>query len=433
MTCRLSCLQALHLPTFRSFLAWLVVVFLNGCATAAYQATQAADAPFLQRAQTQQQGGFTVHAAMPDSSETLALTGLDLYAQGIQPIWLEVKNTSQNDARLTLWSIDREYFSPIEVAYKNRKKFSDQGYEDMQRWFYDNSLQRMIPAGQTRSGLVYTHLRPGTKGFNLDIFSNHNATTFTFFLPLPGFVPDFSVVDFATLYGPDEYRELDQSSLKTALEDMPCCATDETGQLDAGPINVVFVGTPLAVRRSLLRGNWQETSMENDMTSKGRSHRFHGRPPDAIFFLDRADGNERMQLNLWMAPWRVGRDSVWMGQVGYRYKDKPAAIALHESGYFDDSKLISQIIKESISADIDSAQRFILQSFWYNHSVLKVGIVSGAVAHTQDEPAMTFDGFAYFTDGSRAVIFLSEDAVALDDATIMYRRDAISSGGSGND
>ncbi len=423
--------QQVQAPRLLCFI--LGIVLLSGCATSAYHGTDPAAASFLQRAQTQEQGSLRVRAAVPDAAETLALTGLDLYAQGIQPIWLEVDNSGDHLARLSMWSIDRDYFSPIEVAYMNRGKFSAQGYEDMQRWFHENGLTRRVPAGSSRSGLVFTNFRPGTKGFNLDVFSNRQAASLTFFVPIPGFEPDFAQVDFQALYAADEYRELDQASLKTVLEEMPCCSTDETGQLNGGPFNLVFVGSPLAVRRSLLRGGWLETSIESASTLAGRRNHFRGRPPDAIFHMDRYDGNERLQLNLWLAPWRVGSVNVWLAQVFYRYRDQPIAVALRKSGYLKDSAIIARLIGESISADVDSAQRFIMQNFWYNHSLLKIGLVSGAGVATMEDPGVTFQGFVYFTEGQRAVLFLSETPVALDDAQIIYKGHLGADGGSGNE
>jgi hypothetical protein len=423
--------QRVPVPRLLYFI--LGIVLLSGCATSAYHGTDPGSASFLQRAQTQVRGSVTVRAAVPDAAETLALTGLDLYAQGIQPVWLEVENKGEHLARLSIWSIDRDYFSPIEVAYMNRGKFSTQGYRDMERWFYNNGLRRRVPAGESRSGLVFTNFRPGTKGFNLDIFSNRQSASFTFFVPIPGFEPDYAQVDFQSLYAADEYRELDQASLKTVLEDMPCCSTDETGQLNGGPFNLVLVGSPLAVRRSLLRGGWLETSVESEDTLAGRRNHFHGRPPDTIFHMDRYDGNERLQLNLWLAPWRVGSDNVWLAQVFYRYRDRPIAVALRKSGYLEDSAIISRLIGESISADIDSAQRFIMQNFWYNHSLLKIGLVSGAGVATLEDPGVTFQGFLYFTEGQRAVLFLSEAPVALDDARVIYTGDPGADGGSSNE
>ena len=408
---------------------WLVF-FIAGCATRPYHGADVDTASFLERAQTQQQGSLRVTAAVPDAAETKALAGLDLYEQGIQPIWLKVENASPTPARVATHSIDKDYFSPIEVAYKNRKKFSRQGYEDMQRWFHNNGLERRIPPGESRSGLVFTNLKPGTKGFNLDIFSNRRATSFTFFLPLPGFTADYTRVDFDNLYPQNQIRQLDETSLKTVLEqEFPCCTTDDSGELNGGPINLVLVGTPLAVRRSLLRGEWQETSADQKLAAQSREHLYRGRQPDTVFYLKRADGNERLQVNLWLAPLRVGSDSVWVGQVFYRSHDRPLIEYVREGERLKDSKFFTRFVGENVSADIDSAQRFILQQFWYSHSVLKAGYVAGAGVCPLENPCSTFDGVGYFTDGERVVMFLSETPVALDDGRIIYFGNSEPTGG----
>jgi hypothetical protein len=405
-----------------SFAALFCLVFvIAGCAVRPYHGADVDTASFLERAETQQQGSLRVTAAVPDAVETEALTGLDLYEQGIQPVWLKVENTGSAIARVATRSIDKDYFSPIEVAYKNRKKFSSRGYEDMQRWFHGNRLERLIPPGESRSGLVFTNLKPGTKGFNLDIFSNRRATSFTFFLPLPGFTADYTRVDFDNLYPENQIQQLDQAGLKTVLEEeLPCCATDDTGELNGGPINLVLVGTPAAVRRSLLRGEWLETSADQKMAARAREHLYRGRQPDTVFYLVRADGNERLQVNLWAAPVRVGSDWVWVGQVFYRSHDRPLVEYLREQQRLKNSEFFSRFVGENVSADIDSAQRFILQNFWYNHSLLKAGYVAGAGACPLENPCSTFDGVGYFTDGERVVMFLSETPVALDECRIIY-------------
>lgn len=42
----------------------------------------------FQRALSEEQGPLRVTIAVPDAQETQSLTGLDLYSQGIQPVWL---------------------------------------------------------------------------------------------------------------------------------------------------------------------------------------------------------------------------------------------------------------------------------------------------------------------------------------------------------
>jgi hypothetical protein len=370
--------------------------------------------PFLARAVSQENGAVRVTAAVPDAQETKALTGLDLYQQGIQPIWLEVENLGGSRIRVAPWSIDRHYFSPIEVAYMNRKKFSSNGYQDMERWFHSNAMQRHIQPGETSSGLVYTNLTPGTKGFNLDVFAETKAYTLTFFIPLPGFTADYSRVDFAGLYPAEQFLELNEEALLRDLEtELPCCATDETGDLEGAPLNVVLVGSGLAVRRSMLRGGWLETAAGDPKTTRARTQYFRNRTPDTTFYKPRDDNSVRVELRLWLAPCRVDEVPVWVGQVVYAISESWLESRVH-------AELLPQFLKNSVVADIDGAKRLLFQNLWYNHSILRAGYARGAGESTVDKPAVTFDGIEYFTNGYRLVTFLSEESVALDEAVIIY-------------
>jgi len=404
----------------RCLCLYLAVLLLGACATRPYEGVQVDAASFLKRSITQEDGALVVTTAVPDAGETRALTDLDLYEQGIQPVWLKIENRGEVGARAVHWSIDRNYYSPIEVAYMNRKQFSSEGYEDMQRWFYDNALPRSIPAGESRSGLVFTNLRPGTKGFNLTVIQDRAAHEFTFFVPMPGFTADFMAVDFANLYAEDEIRELDRPSLKRALEtELACCATDPTGELYGGPLNVVLVGTGLAVRRAMLRGDFLETAADEEVIAGARQQHYQGRPPDAIFTARRHDGNEHIQLHMWMSPWRYQSEPVWVGQVIYFSEDKGLS-SLFDEKTIKDSALLSYFVEESVMADVDSAQRFLLQNVWYNGSLKIAGFVGGVGRSTIEEPREGFGGAIYFTEGWRTVLVLSEESMALDEAEIYF-------------
>ncbi len=407
----------------------LGMLLIGGCGMQPYRGGSVETAPFLARSIVQEDGPLRVTAAVPDAGETLALTGLDLYQQGIQPVWLRVDNTGDAPARVALWSIDRDYFSPIEVAYMNRKRFSSEGYDAMQRWFYDNALPRLVPPGESRSGLVFTHLKPGTKGFNLDIFSSRVSRNFTFFVPMPGFTPDYIKVDFATLYPADAIRNLDVSGLKDILEkELPCCTDGpETGD-SGGPLNVVLVATPRALRRSLLRAGWQETEAESDDSLLARQLRFEGRPPDGIFHLERKDGDERLGLLLWRAPWDVNGEAGWVGTVYYTVLENAFLAGIKSGSSIRDSAFLSRFANESVSADLDSASRFMVQRFWYSQSLAKIGFVPGVGEAGVDNPHVTFDGVAYFTNGIRNVLFLSEAPVALGDTVELYGREYLFTG-----
>ena len=78
-------------------------------------------------------GNLVVRTAVPDAEETQRLTGLDLYDQGIQPVWLQVENSGDRPARYAPVSTDPEYFAPLEVSYMNRRGYSDAARESMKQ------------------------------------------------------------------------------------------------------------------------------------------------------------------------------------------------------------------------------------------------------------------------------------------------------------
>jgi hypothetical protein len=386
-----------------------------------------ASAGFLQRAVTQQQGDIRVTAAVPDAVETEALTGLDLYAQDIQPVWLRIENTGPAPARFIPWSLDPNYFSPIEVAYMNRGPFSKQGYADMERWFHNNAMPRRIPPGESRSGLVFTQFKPGTKGFNLDIVQNLASNSFTFFIPIPGFVADYTQVDFKNLYSPAEIRELDEAQLQTVLEEeLGCCTSDRGGEHQGGPVNAVIVATPLALRRSLLRGNWVETRAEGNpdlpIIRMAREQQLFGRGPDAVFSQHRKKGNVTVIVQFWMAPWAVASEPVWLAQVFYWNGEESPILNLLSKNLSENSQLLAFFIRESVMSDLDSAQSYLFQNLWYGGHLQKLGYVKGVGEASVETPHVTHGGVAYFTRGYRVVAFLSEDPIALNDTRLIYYR-----------
>jgi hypothetical protein len=382
-------------------------VAISGCASKAFIASPIESATFIERAITQKQETVSVTAAVPSAEETISLIGLNLYAQGIQPVWLQAENRGEEPVRVALWSIDEAYFSPMEVAWKNRKAFSHEGRAAMERWFYENQMQRRIPPGETRSGFIFTNMSSGTKGFNVDVFASDRAFPFTFFVPIPGFHADYMDVNFQSLYRKDEIQKLDIDSLRSAIEAHPCCSTDESGTSVGDPFNVVLVGSPLTVRRSLLRGGWQETAADSSATVLARTHRYRGRQPDGTFHKSRPDGRERKELRVWLSPMQLGDDPVWIAQVSYDMSGATGSKAFE---------------KYRIDPDIDDARMFILQNFWYSQSLARMGEVGGIPSTTIDAPHRNFGGSEYFTDGQRIILFLSESPVALDETIMLQWR-----------
>ena len=386
-----------------------VLLVLSACATQSFVAAPVGPSDFIQRGISQTDQSVIVTVAVPTAEEVIELLGVDLYADGIQPVWLHVENRSDALVRVAHFSIDNDYFAPLEVAWIYRKRFSKSSRDTLDRWFINNAMPRHVPAGESRTGFVFTHATEGTKGMNVDVYAGTHAMSFTFIVPLPGFKPDYMNVDFEGLYSDDEVFEGDLDDLRNRVANMPCCTTSESGEESGDPLNVVIVGTPAAVRGALLRGGWQETETDSPLTRVARMHYYKGRSPDGTFHKSRPDGRERKELRLWLAPMLIDSETVWVGHISYDM-----------SGALSNSDLSAY----QIDPDVDDARMFLLQNFWYNQSLRSHGMAAGVPAVTVDAPRTNFRGDEYFTDGLRAVLLVSEEPVGMDETRILlWERD----------
>lgn len=272
----------------------------------------------------------------------------------------------------------------------------------------DTAIPRQIPAGETRSGFIYTHAKDGTKSFNVDVFYSGSGDPvyeeFTFFVNVPGFVPDHATVDWKSLYDMDSIQDVSIDQLRTELLELPCCTTNRDGSGQGQPINIVLVANGIEVLQSLLRAGWSETSYEKDDKYLNNIEYLFGRPPDAVFRKSRGRSTlttDRNELSLWLAPLKNDGTGVWMAQVkhaiGQRYK-------------------INEIFFGAAQdPDIDDGRNFLLQNLWYSQTLLAVAYSDTGLAVPVSNPMLDFNNNAFFTDGGRIVMWLSGDPVALQD------------------
>ena len=388
------------------FVILLMAAFLAACSSTPYSHESLDGFEVVQRAETQEQGQIRVRASVPSKEEAELIFGVPLYKRGIQPVWLEISNNSPGRARFVLVSVDRAYFSPLEVAYMHKKYFSKQGWMDMEQYLLETAMQRQIAAGETQSGFVFTHASDGTKNFNVDVFHETSKedgyAEFTFFIEVPGFVPDHAEVDFKSLYAPDDVQDLDTDGLRSALKEQPCCTTNRAGNGRGQPANVVLVAKGRDILQSLLRAGWSETSYDKDDKYLNNSNYLFGRPPDAVFRKSRGKSTERNELSLWLSPLRNDGKAVWIAQIkhaiGQRYQ-------------------INEIFFGSAQdPDIDDGRNFLLQNLWYSQSLQAMALLQTGKAVPKEEPMVDFNNNPYFSDGMSIVMWLSGDPVGLEEA-----------------
>lgn len=380
-------------------LSCLSLLLITGCATQSWHHENTQSFPIRERAITQTADKVSVSASVPGQDEAEAIFGVPLYKRGIQPVWLEISNQSANRIRFTPSSLDRYYFSPLEVSYMHRKGMSKTAREEMDRYFYNSAMPRQIPAGETRSGYVFTHLRPGTKSFNVDVFSMGVDQNFAFFITVPGFVPDHAKVDFDALYSESEQVDYDLAGLRLALKNTKLLSTNRSGQQAGLPVNIVIVGEGLDVLKALLRAGWYESPSVRDADQLEKAQYLYGRLPDAVFRIQRDSKQDRNELYLWMSPMQIEGKNVWLAQSKHFIGQR--------------TQLEQVILGARIDPDLNDGRDFFLQNLWYAQSLEKLGWLNTSQPISIDERRKDFNGSEYFADGYTIIAWLTGDPTSL--------------------
>ncbi len=396
----------------RHCLNLLALCFLIVCGCATFRPLPIDQVSFRDRAQSQAKNKIRVTAAVLSDEESQAVFDLPLYKQGIQPVWLEIKNNTEQSVWFAPVGLDPDYFAPLEVAYINRVMFSGEINKKMNEYFHAHAMRNQIPPGTMISGFVFTHLDMGTKAFNVDVIGEDSALrTFTFFIPVPGLRLSHQEIDWESLYKEKELLRLeDEESLRKALETLPCCSTDKDGKQKGDPLNIVFVSTGEDLHLVLIRSGWNETAkIDTGAASEAtRSTRYagadryapvipfflYGRPQDAAFRKTRETGNEQNQIRLWLSPILFKGLPVWVGQI---------------------SRDIKVRFRFKLEPLVDEARTYIFQDVLYSSALERYGYVKGVGAATQSNPRKTLQGDSYFTDGYRAVMWVTGKPTAYSD------------------
>ena len=383
-----------------------LALLLGACSLAPYRYQPLASFDFAERAEALSAGGFDVRAYVPGAAEAEALLGIDVYGRDIQPVWVEIRNRNETRGRVVITSIDPRYFPPAEVAWFFKPRFSKQGWRDLEAGLIDIALPRHIGPAEWVSGFVVTNLSPGTKAFNLDVFQGTlplDYEQFTFFLRVPGFVPDYLEVRFDELYAADEIEAVTTDDLPAMLERFPCCTTDRSGDQRGQPVNVFIVAEPLVLLRSLLRAGWAETPADAAGAGIGATHTLLGRPADGTFRKPRDGTTDRSELAIWKTPVRVDGKPLWAAQsrhaIGRRFPFGERLFGVR----FD--------------PDTSEGRNYVLQSFWYAQVLERWAIAPTNVPVSEQFPEVDFLNNPWFSrDGSDVVIWLSDQPLPMNEA-----------------
>jgi hypothetical protein len=124
-----------------------------------------------------------------------------------------------------------------------------------------------------------------------------------------------------------------------------------------------------------------------------------GRKQDLVLQKARSTIDGRVHARFWLTPCSFEKRKVWIGQVrrdiGVRLTNQTWNLTTHK-----------------IAPDVDFDRGYLLQDPLMSGFVEQYGFVEGVGAAPASAPRTNLTGDPYYTDGLRAVIFLSDQATA---------------------
>ena len=118
------------------------------------------------------------------------------------------------------------------------------------------AFRNPIVQGTSVSGFIFANRDEGTKVVDIDLIGHRKTKFFTFSVSIPGIKADHHEVDFDSLYSEDEIVHLNEKQLRSKLEDLPCCATNEEGTENGDPLNLILIGTREELISAFIRRGW---------------------------------------------------------------------------------------------------------------------------------------------------------------------------------
>ena len=108
--------------------------------------------PFLERKESQITDDFTVTVAVLTREEANRAFGIDLADKGIQPVWIEIENHTDEIFWFMLHGLDPNYFSAREAAYKSHYRFRPATNTRIDDHFGRHGIDQNVPPRSKTAG-----------------------------------------------------------------------------------------------------------------------------------------------------------------------------------------------------------------------------------------------------------------------------------------
>ena len=277
-----------------------------------------------------------------------------------QPGEIEFENRSAEPAALFPYSLDPDYFPPLEVAWLSHRTWAKKTNRRIDTFYYEQAFPQFIPAGGTASGFIFVNLDKGTKYVPVEVLLGSHIESLEFFLRIPGFRADYSAVDAEALWA---------EAIKKELQ------TEDEVREWAALVGSRYRNAPFS------------------------SLYFFGRGQDFGLQIARSNIHQRNHMRLWLAPATFRGRPIWVGQIsrdiGSKLTTKSSTFTTHK-----------------IEPDVDDARDTLALEMISAQVLEAVGYAAGVGARSPEAPGLNLTDDPFITDGLRVIMFLSEEPVS---------------------
>jgi hypothetical protein len=243
-----------------------------------------------------------------------------------------------------------------------------------------------------------------------DASSSSRDISLTFSMPVPNLSLDYEHQELLNRVKSATQDDGDINHLIARLKQVSTVVSNQSGRGTGDPVNLVIIGSFETLLLSFI-GRWDETEAITLATCwktakaflLGEEYRYSpvsplflfGRSQDIALQQIRNSINVRMHLRLWLAPFQLKGQPVWVGQIsrdiGVRFTTKVWNLTTHR-----------------IDPDVDEARDYVLEDLLDVERVDAAGHVEATPVVTRDAPHRNLTGDPYYTDGKRVVILLAD-------------------------
>jgi hypothetical protein len=388
-------------PALTKFITAILYLVLAGCST--WQVPAEFDYSDLRfRAESQNVKGVELSATVLSTDDSQRIFGVDVNGNGVQPVWLEVKNNTKQVLWLLRSSTDPDLFSPLEVAWSFHANFAGETNDSIDQHFSSMSFQSTIVPGATKSGMIFTNPHDKTRLLSIDMLGQGEIFPFTLFLTVPDDADGSAIVWRLKVIQSIEavtYDYQDVNEFRTRLEQLPCCARSVDGNEAGDPLNVIMVGHIIDIATSLARRGFRVNLQDLD-----NAQWLLGRPPDIVARKAGQGGVPTNWVRMWVAPFRFQGLPVFLVQTGRRQGWRLAEV--------EEEDMV-------LNPYVDEVRNFLIQDMVYSSGLQKIAFVSGVGATEPNESRDSLGGGNYQTDGLRTVLFFVTRPQFLSDIEIL--------------